>query len=89
MNCHSFTSKLPEDIYKLGQLRTLDVDNNKLKELPLMMDSLEKLAIEDGLHLLNNPLRSPFSEISQQGTHELFEFLKGKFQEQAILIIYF
>ena len=70
--------KLPEDIYLLGHLVTLDVDNNELTELPLLMDSLEDLAVSDGLHLQNNPLRSPFSEMSQQGTRQLFEFLKGR-----------
>ncbi|XP_012945729.1 malignant fibrous histiocytoma-amplified sequence 1 homolog [Aplysia californica] len=70
-------SKLPEEIYRLDQLVTLDLDNNQLMELPLLMDRLEGLAGCDGLHVVNNPLRSPFFEMSQQGTQELFEFLKG------------
>ena len=42
------------------------------------MDALEGLAQNDGLHIVNNPLRSPFSEMSEQGTQALFEFLKGE-----------
>ncbi|CAG5119224.1 unnamed protein product [Candidula unifasciata] len=70
-------TQLPENIYRLHNLRTLDVDNNELQDVPLLMDRLELLAEEDGLHILNNNLRSPFREISEQGTRALFEFLKG------------
>ncbi|KAH9514822.1 hypothetical protein Btru_023724 [Bulinus truncatus] len=70
-------AKLPESIYCLHNLRTLDVSNNELTEVPLLMDQLDKLGENDGLHIQNNNLRSPFKEITLQGTQALFEFLKG------------
>jgi Leucine-rich repeat (LRR) protein len=69
--------KLPESIYCLHNLLTLDVSNNLLTEVPLLMDQLEKLAENDGLYISNNNLHSPFKEITTQGTQALFEFLKG------------
>ncbi|KAI8761164.1 malignant fibrous histiocytoma-amplified sequence 1 [Biomphalaria glabrata] len=70
-------TKLPESIYCLHNLRSLDVSNNQLSEVPLLMDQLDRLAENDGLHILNNNLHSPFKEITTLGTQALFEFLKG------------
>ncbi|GFO12921.1 malignant fibrous histiocytoma-amplified sequence 1 [Plakobranchus ocellatus] len=74
---HNKITQLPENIYHLQSLTTLDVNDNELREVPLLMDRLDLLASNDGLHLHNNPLRSPFLEISEQGTSQLFEYLKG------------
>ncbi|RUS83985.1 hypothetical protein EGW08_008246, partial [Elysia chlorotica] len=74
---HNKLTQLPENMYHLQSLTTLDVNHNELREVPLLMDRLDLLASHDGLHLHNNPLRSPFQEISEQGTTQLFEYLKG------------
>lgn len=72
---------LPPEIGKLTKLTRLILDSNKLTDLPPEMALLVNLEEPDiyqeyGLHLYDNPLKSPLPKIIGQGTKAIFAYLK-------------
>ncbi|WP_081336246.1 COR domain-containing protein [Mycobacteroides chelonae] len=77
-------TELPNSVKNLRSLTSLNVNCNQLNTVPESVGSLEAL---DTLNLFDNPLRSPLSEISENGTTAIKAYLSSVAQQATELWI--
>lgn len=84
--------QLPKNIYKLINLKKLNISQNNLTTIPLLFDKLKIIKQTKLLNLKNNNIKIPPQKIYNQNTNTLFSFLKkykidhAKHKRKIILI---
>jgi hypothetical protein len=66
---------LPVDMFHKGNIRTLSLANNELRNIDLQLGNLSTLR---NLDLRGNPQKQIRAQILEQGCHELLSYLKSK-----------